>query len=150
MMQNFTRTVAVIAALATMGFVVACAQTETGNQTQQAPSAAPDPGRPATVEHLIIDTGVGDASLREFHADWPFDVNDPHQLYDFSSAVVSGEVTGIERSFVDGNGMIVTSYTVKIGQVYKGQSIPEVISLTLPGGTVPLAEYISSLDKLGL
>ncbi|AWB88529.1 hypothetical protein [Homoserinimonas hongtaonis] len=100
--------------------------------------------------HLIIDTGVDSASRREFHADWPVNVNDPQVLREFSSGVIAGKVIGVERSYVDANAVIVTAYSIQLEKVYKGQNIPATISLTLPGGSVRLGEYISSLDKLGL
>lgn len=126
-----------------------CAQSADGQKTGVVDSEVSVSVQPAR-DHLEIETGVESTSRREFHADWPVNVNDPQALREFSSAVISGKVTAIQRSFVDSVGGIGTVYSVRVERVYKGENIAEVISVALPGGTMPLGEYISSLDKLGL
>lgn len=113
-------------------------------------SAAGSPTPPPTPEHLVADTGVeGQPVMREM-ADYAFDVVDPASLAKNSALVVSGTVIGVERSFVSANADIVTAYSVQVETVYKGEKVADVISVRLPGGTVPLGEYIQALDKLGL
>ena len=108
-----------------------------------------DTAQPHAPDLFVADTGVDRVPRMEFEADWSFNVNDPLVLRDFSTAVVSGKVIGVERSYVSGNANVVTAYSVQVETVYKGEDIPEIISVTLPGGSVPLGEYISSLDELG-
>jgi hypothetical protein len=107
-----------------------------------------DIARPQASDLFVADTGADGAPQMEFFGDWRFNVDDPLALRDFSTAVVSGKVIGVERSYVTGNANVVTAYSIQVETVYKGESIPEIISVTLPGGSVPLGEYISSLDKL--
>ncbi|MDR3068343.1 MAG: hypothetical protein LBU50_02435 [Cellulomonas sp.] len=138
-----------VAILLSVGVVAGCAQDEGQQSAGVVGSATPVAGQ-STPDHLVVDTGVDSESRQEFHADWPVDVNDPKVLREFSSAVIAGKVVSVERSYVDADAVIVTAYTIRVEKVYKGEKIPETISVTLPGGSVPLGEYIASLDNLGL
>lgn len=133
----------VVAAIVILGIVTGCASTG-------ASDAPAGDGTDSPAALLVADTGVEAEPVVTLQADWGFDVNDPMVLREFSTAVVSGTVIGVERSFVDGNGGIATSYSVRVETVYKGDGVAPVISVSLPGGTVTLGEYISSLDELGL
>lgn len=143
------RSLVTVTILLSIGVVAGCAQHQGPQSAGVAGSAAPVVHE-STSDHLIVDTGVDSESRKEFHADWPVNVNDPKVLGEFSSAVIGGRVVAVERSYVDANAVIVTAYTVQVLKVYKGEEIPETMSITLPGGSVPLGEYIASLDNLGL
>ncbi|MGY1550720.1 hypothetical protein ACW5CM_02920 [Microbacterium sp. A588] len=133
-----------------LGTITGCAQ-DTGEGTARAVGSDEFSSAQSQVPDLFVaDTGVETTSRSESHADWSVNVNDPAALFEFSSAVISGKVIGIERSYVDANAVIVTAYSVQVEKVYKGENIAEVISVTLPGGSVNLGNYILSLDKLGL
>jgi len=93
---------------------------------------------------FVADTGVEGVPRMGFEADWSFNVNDPLVLRDFSTAVVSGRVIGIERSYVSGNGFISTAYSVRVEKIYKGSNIAEIISVNLPGGTVSRQEFMEA------
>lgn len=133
-----------------LGLIAGCAQGDGEGAIGTVGSAGSPSAEPQPHGHFVADTGVETTPKMESHADWSVNLNDPAVLHDFSSAVVSGRVIGVERSHVDANGIIVTVYSVQVEKVYKGENIGRVISVTLPGGSVPLGEYISSLDKIGL
>lgn len=105
---------------------------------------------PAESSHLVYDTGAEQKPAIPSVSDWSFNVNDPLALRDFSTAVVSGKVINVERSYVDVSGFIGTVYSVQVDTIYKGEQIADVINIALPGGSLPLGKYISSLDELGL
>lgn len=118
----------------------------------EGPAAAPPaPTVQATPTPLYVaDTGIDASPPIRSQGDWSVNVNDPLVLKGFSSAVVSGTVVAVEGSFVDDNGDIATTYSVHVDRVYKGENVPAVIPVALPGGSVPLGEYIAALDRLGL
>lgn len=138
-----------VALLLTLSATSGCAQSGQAGAALEDRADESISAQPSAPELFVADTGVENTAVVAPMADWPVNVNDPLVLRDFSSAVVSGKVTGVERSWVDGNGFVVTTYTVQVEKVYKGDNIGDVISVTLPGGTVPLGEYISTLDKIG-
>lgn len=111
------------------------------------PTSTQEVGPP---DHIVVDTGVDASSPLVYIADWEINVNDPAVLRDYSSAIVSGRVAAVERSYVSRDTSITTVYSFEVDNVYKGEGIPDVISVHLPGGSVPLGEYITSLDELGL
>lgn len=102
------------------------------------------------MSHVVSDVDVALAPAVHVTADWSVNVNDARTLREFSSAVISGRVVRVEGSWVDDSGDIVTTYQVRTEQVYKGDGVPDLISITLPGGTLPLGEYIAGLDKVGM
>lgn len=138
-----------VALLLAIGATTGCAQSAgTGVPAKDGPDQSASAQSPAP-DLFVADTGVEDKPVDRPSADWPVNVDDPSVLREFSSAVISGKVTGVERSWVDGNGFIVTTYNVTVETVYKGDNVKKEIAVTLPGGTVPLGEYISTLDKNG-
>lgn len=149
-MLKMERSAIVAIMLVALGAATGCAPSGSAQLSGGAQPSQSSQTRSQKPSHLVIDTGVEAESRKEFHPDWSFDVNDPQALYEFSSAVIAGKVIEVEQSYVDGNAMIGTIYSVQVEKIYKGQGIPKTISLSLPGGSVPLGEYIASLDKLGL
>jgi len=144
------RAVCGVAVLLAIGAITGCAQGE-GTTVPGAVASAQSPSPALQKPNLFVaDTGVETAPLLKSEADWSFNADDPAALGEFSSAVVSGKVVAVERSYVGGNGLVVTAYSVQVENVYKGEGIADVISVTLPGGTVTLGEYIGAVDKLGL
>lgn len=133
--------------LLALGAIAGCTHSDSpGGAATALPSTSPSAQRP---EHFVADNDVALSARSPFYADWSVNVNDPATLREFSSAVVSGRVIGVERTFVDANAAIATTYSIQVENVYKGDDMANVISVTLPGGTVPLGEYIASLDEMG-
>ena len=144
------RAVVGVAMLLTLGAVAGCAHSDDAGTPTTVGSAEFASAEVQSRDLFVADTGVETAPRMTSIADWSFNVNDPAALRDFSSAVVSGMMIGVERSYVSANATVVTAYSVRVERVYKGENIADVISVTLPGGTVTLGEYIESLDELGL
>lgn len=106
--------------------------------------------QPRMADHRVVDTGVEGMPVAQLAIDWSIDVNDPEALREASAVVVSGRVIGVERSFVEMGGFVITAYSVQVDEVYKGEVSSKIISVSLPGGTVPLGDYIVALDEMGL
>jgi len=147
MLTNNSRVVCGIAVVLVVGAVAGCAHGDGAIAPVSGVSAGSSSAGP---DLFVVDTGVETAPRLHSEADWSFNTDDPAALAGFSTAVVSGKVVAVERSYVDDNGLVVTAYSVRVEKVYKGEDIPDVISVTLPGGSVALGEYIAALDTLGL
>ncbi len=101
-------------------------------------------------DHFVADTGAEGTLPAPLDPDRSINVADPATLRDESVAVVAGRVIGVERSFIDGNATVNTAYSIQVKTVYKGEEIADVISVSQPGGTMPLGEYIAALDERGM
>ncbi len=68
-----------------------------------------------------------------------------------SQVVVFGTIVNTNGTSVDQLGTIHTDYTLKIDKVYKGDlEVGDEINVDLPGGTIPMGDYIGELDRPGL
>lgn len=147
-MTDQQRRISIVATILAIGVVAGCTQeadtSPTGGATEAPATSAPMP------DHFVADTGAEGVPPVELIADWNVNVNDPQVLRDLSIAVVSGRVIGVEGSHVDEGGFIVTNYSVQVGTVYKGEDVSKVVTVSVPGGSVPLEEYTESVDELGL
>lgn len=131
-----------------LGVMAGCTQDA---DTSPADGAKGAPATPApTPDHFVADTGAEGTLPAGFDPSWAFAVADPAALREESLAVVSGRVIGVERSFIDGNATVSTAYSVQVRTVYKGEDIADVISVSQPGGTMSLSEYIAALDEMGM
>lgn len=148
MTADLHRRIGVVATILVLGVMAGCAQradtSPTGDATEAPAILAPMP------DHFVADTGAEGTISAPLDPDWSINVVDPAGLAENSVAVVSGRVIGVERSFVDSAGGIGTVYSVQVRTVYQGEVSSDVISVRLPGGAMPLGDYISALDKLGL
>lgn len=64
--------------------------------------------------------------------------------------VVAGTVISTDSTSVDSLGVIDTYYTLKVDKVYKGDlKVGDKISVSLPGGSMTLGDYITELDRIG-
>lgn len=128
-----------------------CASDADPNVPQTAPLATSDSPTAALegAENFVSVLDVASQTAIHLSLDSAINFNDPATLFATASGVVSGRIVDAPTSYVDDNGTIVTKFTIAVNEVFKGEGIGETVSISLPGGSVRLADYIDKLDKLG-
>lgn len=118
-----------------------------GGSTASSPDATLAPsGTPNSSN--VVDVNL--EPLFPIEMDIAIDVDDPAAVADASSEVVAGTVISTDSTSVDSLGVIDTYYTLKVDKVYKGDlKVGDKISVSLPGGSMTLGDYITELDRIG-
>lgn len=81
--------------------------------------------------------------------DFGIDTTNPNELSQVSENIIKGKILGVEGVSVNDVGIIETTYQVKVEESYKGET-ESIISVSLPGGTTTMGEYIRMLDERGI
>ncbi|MFT3944052.1 MAG: hypothetical protein QM705_09580 [Ancrocorticia sp.] len=161
----YRKSIGLGAILLAMGVLGGCAAesgagsaSDGGSTASSAATLAPTAGVTATASATEASPGAPaqesvDVNLEprsEAQMEWGLNIYDPAAVAEASSEVVAGTIVSTDGNFVDVLNTINTKYTLKVEKVYKGDlKVGDEISVSLPGGSMTLGDYIAELDRLG-